>query len=348
LIEESRENKLLHSRDMTQAAWSKTDVTAARTQVGLDGTANSACLMTEGSAGAAELRQVSSITTGASACFSIVCKRGNTDWVSIAITETIPAAPWTNVAYVNCNLATGALGATSTVGAATGVSASVANLGGGFYRVMLIGLMSGTVTQVRCQINSASASTGTTRVSGATYIVDCAQLEVGAFATSIIVTDASTKTRAADRASMVGTAFSSWFSNTAGTFVCEFDTQLSAGLAKLAYRFGDGTSVGQVGPYVSSSNQVIVDKGGLGTLFIQSAAYAGGVAKHALAYSAAGIAGSYLGGTVGSSVTTPLASNTTLNFGNEPAVGNVLNGHIRRLAYYPTRLPNASLVALSA
>lgn len=46
LIEESRINRALHNRDLTNAAWTATNVTVARNQVGIDGTANSACSLT--------------------------------------------------------------------------------------------------------------------------------------------------------------------------------------------------------------------------------------------------------------------------------------------------------------
>jgi hypothetical protein len=46
LIEGLRTNRALHSRDLTQAAWTATNVTVARSQVGIDGLANTACSLT--------------------------------------------------------------------------------------------------------------------------------------------------------------------------------------------------------------------------------------------------------------------------------------------------------------
>jgi hypothetical protein len=46
LIEESRTNVALYSRDMTNAAWTKTNITAALNQIGIDGAANSASAIT--------------------------------------------------------------------------------------------------------------------------------------------------------------------------------------------------------------------------------------------------------------------------------------------------------------
>ena len=46
LVEESRTNVVLHSRDLTNAAWTKTNCTAAKDQTGPDGTANGASKLT--------------------------------------------------------------------------------------------------------------------------------------------------------------------------------------------------------------------------------------------------------------------------------------------------------------
>jgi len=37
----------------------------------------------------------------------------------------------------------------------------------------------------------------------------------------------------------------------------------------------------------------------------------------------------------------------TLGIGNDPSGGSTLNGHIKKIAYYPKRLPNATLQAMT-
>jgi hypothetical protein len=46
LVEEGRTNVVLHNRDLTNAAWTKSNVTAAKDQIGVDGVANSASSIT--------------------------------------------------------------------------------------------------------------------------------------------------------------------------------------------------------------------------------------------------------------------------------------------------------------
>lgn len=59
-IEESRTNLALHSDDFTQAAWVKTDVTAALTATGPDGVSNSASTLTASGANGTALQSITS------------------------------------------------------------------------------------------------------------------------------------------------------------------------------------------------------------------------------------------------------------------------------------------------
>lgn len=73
LVEESRTNVVLHCRDLTNAAWVKTNITAAKNQTGPDGVGNSASLI---SATAANGTCLQSITLASSARWqSVFIKR---------------------------------------------------------------------------------------------------------------------------------------------------------------------------------------------------------------------------------------------------------------------------------
>lgn len=349
LIEESRQNRLLHSRDMTQSAWAKTDVTPARTQVGLDGVANTACLMTEGTLLTAVLQQYPStaVTAGSTITASVVLKRGNTDWIRVSARETTG----TDGANAWFNLNTGAKGTVSAAGAGTNNSSTITPLGGGWYRCTVTTTPNGTYTLTGILINSATADGNGTRVSGATYIVDCAQIEVGAFATSIIPTTTTSLTRAADSASMTGTNFSSWFNQSAGTFVAESD-QVNIG-AQMVIHVDDG----------STNNRIYLNTSGGGRSFVCEVATIGQASlgltgalsvntpsKSAAAYAVNDFAGCTNGGTVNTDTSGTLPTVSAMLFGvsRSGAAASYLNGHIRRLTYYPTRLPNATLQALTA
>ncbi len=338
LIEESRQNLLLQSRDMTTASWTKTDVTPTRNQVGIDGVANTACLMTEGSAGTATTTQNgAAVTAGSTITASIVVKRGNTDWVVLLAWDgTDGGRTW-------FNLATGAKGTTGALGAGTNNSGTITNLGGGWYRLTHTTTPNGVYTVPRMDFRSAAADNSGTRVSGATYIVDCAQLEVGAFATSIIPTTTTALVRASDSASMTGTAFSSWFNASAGTFVVEADLLQTPSAAARYVNVGN-----------SSVFDLIISTGRQGQLKAATTfpttvnlATIGAVFKLAGAYDGTGNSVVLNGGTVAGDASVP-SGNFNMYIGSNQAGSGFANSHIRSLRYYPTRLANATLQSLTA
>lgn len=339
LIEEQRANLLLHSRDMTQAAWSKTDVTAARTQVGIDGVASSACLMTEGSAGTAIAQQDgASVTAGSTITVSAVLKRGNTDWVRVGCFGG-GFVDGTNGWF---NLNTGAKGAFGAVGAATAASSTITSLGGGWYRCSVTCLPNGAYTVPKGYVISASADSSPTRVANATYIVDCAQLEVGAFATSPIITGAATATRAADVASMTGTNFSSWFNASAGTFVVEVGGALGTGARVFTAAIGSLTAEQiSIASDVTRVRSGAVDIGS----FYTFTSVAG---KRAIAYASAQQAAAKDGASLSSTNAGLPTGLNTLHIGTNSAGAGYLNGHLRSLRFYSSRLPNAELQSLTA
>lgn len=351
LIEESRKNNLLHSRDMTQAAWTKTDVTPARTQVGIDGVANTACLMTEGTLLTASTLQVgAAVTAGSTVTGSFVVKRGNTDWIRVGIRENAGV----DGANAWFNLNTGVKGSTSAAGAGSSISSTMTSLGGGWYRCIITCIPNGTYTLAYPFIGSASADGSGTRVSGATYIVDCAQLEVGAFATSIIPCGATALTRAADSASMTGANFSSWYNSAAGTFVANWSSFKASNTANaVVFDASNGTLNERVDIQHNAGMSNIEFRLRVGGVTYDPPNVVGSFAntqcKSAIAYDASSAASATNGGNVTQStpVGTPTLNTIALGSRSSSAV-DFLNGHLRSLRFYPSRLSNATLVSLTS
>jgi hypothetical protein len=71
------------------------------------------------------------------------------------------------------------------------------------------------------------------------------------------------------------------------------------------------------------------------------------VSKKALAYRAADFAGCLNGGTVSTGATGTVPTVNSLRIGRYVSA-NHANGWIRRIAYYPTRLPDTTLQGLTA
>lgn len=174
--------------------------------------------------------------------------------------------------------------------------------------------------------------------------VQFAQLEVGAFASSFIPTAGATATRAADVAVMTGTSFTGWFSANEGTFVTQTDTTApaSGGYVYSADRGSAGPRLQLNWSSTTVQNAAVVDDA---SALVVSLTGTGG--SNAFAYKlndfAMAASGTISTDTVGG---VPSAL-TRLVIGASPSGVSQLNGHIRSIAYYPKRLTNTELQALS-
>lgn len=180
--------------------------------------------------------------------------------------------------------------------------------------------------------------------------VQYAQLEAGAFATSFIPTAASTVTRAADVAVMTGTNFSSWYNQSEGTMVASWlTTSVVVPTALGIFGVSDGSSNERIQirrvPATNETNFIVVDGGVV--QYNNSVAASSGVNISALAYRTNDFIGANNGtlGTADASGTLPTPTQAEIGFGQALTY---LNGHLRNVTYYPTRLTNAQLQALTA
>lgn len=345
LIEEQRTNLLTYSAQRDNApAWSKTDTTVtADALAGPDGT-TAVDLLTEGSAGTAQLVQAASVVANTTLTYSDVFKRGNHDWIAVAVRDA--ANPSTHYVRAFFNLASGTVGTVDAGASGTGQTASIEDEGGGFYRCRLSGKPGTTATSAEVVSRSAASDGSSSRVNGATRYAWAAQLEAGAYATSYIPTTSVAVTRTADSAVIIGTNFSSWFNASEGTFVVEFDT-----INDNQHLFGLATD---------SNNRMQVYRGGsVLSVYIASGgvsqwadSLAGAIAadnKVAFAYKANDCAAVLNGGAVLTDGAVAVPTVPSLAIGRYgPSAGYEMGGHIRRIRYWPRRLSNAELVELSS
>jgi hypothetical protein len=174
-----------------------------------------------------------------------------------------------------------------------------------------------------------------------------AQTETGSFATSYIPTVASQVTRSADVATMTGTNFSSWYNASEGSFVSQFTTSTISG-ARTVLDANDNTANESIRLRTMTADPFFtVTDGGVNQADIDAGTVAASTTyKMAGAYKVNDFATSIGGGTVGTDVSGTIPTVNQLQIGNS-AAGNRLNGHIRTIAYYNTRLPDAQLQALT-
>jgi hypothetical protein len=210
-----------------------------------------------------------------------------------------------------------------------------------------------TWTRVSRTVTTAGASTLILRSdSGVPFDCFGLQIETGAFATSYIPTTVATATRAADAATMTGTNFSSWYNQTEGTLYGTFSLNAVTGKISVAASIDDATlnnfiSLARVSG-LSGSARIV--SGGI----TQSDVSLGAISsitnyKVASAYKLNDFAASINGGAAGvdNSGSVPVVSQFVI--GTASADANIrINGHIRQLTYYPRRLTNNELRALTS
>lgn len=345
LIEEARTNFLLYSEQFN-VTWVKTDTTVTQDSiVSPDGTLN-ADLITEGTVGSSNTSQVVTIVANSTNTFSVFLKRGNTDWIRFVIWD---AGANSNRITAWVNLATGALGANVVNGGvATGGVATITNAGNGWYRVTLSGAVNNSSLFLNCLFSSAAGDGVVTRVNNSTYYAWGAQLEAGAFPTSYIPTVASTVTRNADVATMTGTNFSSWFNASEGAFYSEAVVSRQVSAAGTGVYVASNAVTNSMAMFYRGSGATgaqVVDGGATqADLSPTGVLTANQVFKSVLAYKANDFAASGNAGTVVTDATGTVPTLDRLFIGTNV---NYLNGHVRKISYYPQRLINAEVQAFS-
>jgi hypothetical protein len=340
LIEEARTNLCTYSDDWSNAAWTKSNTTVtANATTSPDGTIN-ADRVVASTIGNARGVFASITTTAVAHTISVFAKAAGLNWLCIYD----PAGSGTGGAWFN--LATGVVGTVTA-----GYTAAITNFGNGWYRCSIVRtLAAGTSFAFFGGVDGDNTVTVSSTTNG--VFLYGAQLEAGAFATSYIPTVASTVTRNADIATMTGTNFSTWFNAAAGTFIADFDVGgvdtstrrkvwngSDAGNQRLALRAFDVTINYPIAAIGTGSTVISLN----GT-----ALAANTVTRIAVAYGA-NSALSQNGASPATDATANSVLVTSLGIGHDQvAIGQYLNGHIRAIAYYNTRLPNTQLQTLTA
>jgi hypothetical protein len=179
------------------------------------------------------------------------------------------------------------------------------------------------------------------------------QIELGAFASSYIPTTSSQVTRAADVAVMTGTNFSSWYNQTEGTFFAEGSGAIaSAGGFRRFVEVGTDASRITLGYNVDSRSVFFVRDtnntqaelvSAAGLQVTQLVKTAGAYKLNDFQAATSGVLSS--ADTLG---TVPTVSQLFLGASEIDPVNRTLFGHIRRIAYWNTRLTNAELQSLTS
>ena len=352
LVEEARTNLLTYSEQFNDASWTKygTSITA-NSITAPDGT-QTADLIVE-SSGAANRGFYNIISVSAIPyTYSIYVKQKERKFITL--TSALGSGDFRVATFdVNAGTVTNSIASTATI----------TFVGNGWYRCAITYTATATGSwYVGAQMSDSGAAgyqysytgDGTSGI----YIWG-AQLEAGSFPTSYIPTTTSTVTRAADVASMTGTNFSSWFNRNDGTFLCNaqnLNAEPNPPLILTATPFYQGAGGYKLGlsGFWSSVSQLSTDAWangvGLGgsVINVSETQAASATIRHSFAYSPTECRACVKQtlGTVGGSQCFQAAQGLDRLLFQQ--YFGITSSRIKRLAFYPVRLPDAQLQALTA
>lgn len=344
LVEEQRTNLLHYSEDFSQSYWNKTaatistDVTTAP-----DGTTtadklvvNNATADTEKFVNRNIYAYVNQTVTG-----SVFLKKAEYTWVQVNLynLSSNPNRVWVN-------LDTGAVGTNLS-----SIPVTVTDVGNGWYRVAL--------TATIQQVGNAFMTVAVADADGDLYtnigdeesgtFLWGAQLEAGAFPTSYIKTTGSTATRSVDVASIPVADFG--WNNKAGTVVAEVDTADASSFGILWSANADSFQ-NRTLAYINNDLIYMYNRKNNGVEVndpFTNAPLDNTLLKHGYAFTDGDFNHTLNGATVESVASNemPVGINS-FDIGNRLYTsGGHLNGHIKSIKYYPRRLTDAQLQALT-
>jgi len=278
LMEGGRQNLMLRSEEIDNAAWSKTTVTfGANADVAPDGTTTADRLIEGALSQEHVVYQTLTATADVRHSVSVFAKAGTRSFVYLTIRDVNGL---TNGVLAWFNLATGAVGTVSHNGAGSGEQAFIQKLANGWYRCTLIGACNNGDTTPLGTVGISSGN-GTTVYTGdgSSYIsVWGAQFENNTpFPSSYIPTVASAVARAADSLN-VSANFGNDIELTVGARLgrpVHADVSGSLGINPSIYQIGD-TNGNVRGVFTNASRLIEATVDGPGSDMFPNAAIVAG------------------------------------------------------------------------
>lgn len=337
LIEEQRTNLFPYSADFADAAWGKTRASiTSNTIVAPDGTLTGDKLVEDTTATNTHLVSDNvNLIANTSYTATVYVKAAERTRVRL---QNSAVANWATLGEAYFDLSAG------TIVSGTG---SITPIGNGWYRCSITGTFGGANAGGGLNIFIVESGT-TTSYTGNGYsgiYIWGAQLEAGAFPTSYIATTSAAVTRSADATIMTGTNFSSWYNQSEGAFYVELIP--SALAAANGIVVNDNTTSNRIRlATTSTSDQCTITVTGTAQAVLDGGTpVANTTMKLAMAYQVNNFALSLGGASVATDTAGVIPVVTQLQIGAETTtIGNV---RFKKAVYYPLRLTNAQLQALT-
>ena len=342
LVEEARTNNLLQSEDFS-STWTLSNIAVtANSVVAPDGTttADTIAPPADGLTITRYLRQNPALTTQQAYTFSVFVKVGTatTNGITLFVSDSSATANF----RASFNLFTQIISLNSATWATP--TATIVPYPNGWYRCILSGVTSTEHTGLRANIYLGTY--GTTSDTYGTHHIWGAQLEAGAFPTSYIPTTSATVTRAADVASITGSNFSSWYNQTEGTVFAEasgVNNVTGATRRYLEIRDAGASDRLILGYQNTTNNRFLVVDGGATVANINVVSLPTAKAAGAYKVNSFQLASNGALGTEDNVGVVPTPDQIQIGSQDGSSVNTFLNGTIKRLTYWPTRLANPTL-----
>jgi hypothetical protein len=342
LIEEQRTNSAIYSADFTNAAWVLEDISTVTGNVAVapDGTLTADLVIPNTNSNDHSIYQ--NRTPASNQTFSLYAKAAGYNYVMLGYNNNADNEG------VFFNLSNGTVSQNTST-----LTPTITAVGNGWYRCS-VAYTSGFSYLMVCV-----SANGTTRVFAGNgfsgVLLWGAQVESGLFPTSYIPTTSAAATRADENAYLIGDNFTSWFNNAEGTIYSDtkfVGLQPSAFPAMFALANSDPNTT-NLGMGVNTATAAYFASGWLAgniqfNINVGSGAAAGVSARNIMAYAVNDFAASSNAGTAGTASSGLVAQFDRFQIGGNVTYQPRLNAWYKKVAYYPKRVTNANLVALTS
>lgn len=350
ILEGAATNMALYSEQFDNANWGKGNLTVTpNAAVAPDGSFTADKWNEDSSNGSHQISGPSGFSNSTTYTLSVYAKAAERNFLILNI--------WSGVSsfWTYYNLSTGVVG---TNPSGTGRMEYVGN---GWYRCSLTVTTAATGSPNTAMWTAANDGVIMYQgVAGNGIYAWGAQLEVGTVATSYIPTLNASVTRAADVSSsaattrsqdiakMTGANFSSWYNIPEGTVFAEFNS-IGGTTSRQIVDIGNGTNTSTC-VWIRDASIAGEDFVYVTPTSIRTGSSTMSSGKVALGYSSTGITGSYNGLNYTNAVSnTPPQNMVTMRlFCEETRAGAENNGTLKKVAYYPRRLTDAQIQALTS
>jgi len=225
-------------------------------------------------------------------------------------------------------------------------SFSVDELPNGWHRIKVVSspVVRSTAHTLGISVHSALPTSGTNLDTGLLYGI---QLEEGSFPTSYIPTTGTALTRSADVASITGSNFSSWYNQSEGAVYTK-SKKLNPTVTSHLFSFNNGGVSNRILQAPSGFAFLITNSGVIQVNNSSTAWESGTFVESAIGFKVNDFALVTQGSVAATDNLGTIPTVTTLDIGNNHVPNDPFNGHISRLTYWPDRLADSTLQAITA